>query len=62
MTQTHTGNKTRTKKRYDTEGNGEMPLGELSHAMAEIVGLTKEEVMPMFLQQAPRSEEVCAVL
>lgn len=34
-----------------------MTLGELSRAMAELVGLTKEDVMPMFLHPE-RTEEV----
>lgn len=42
---------------YDTEGNGEMPLSELATAMGDIVGLTKEDVMPMF-SQSGRTEEV----
>lgn len=45
---------------YDTEGNGEMTLGELAAAMGDIVGLTKEDVIPMFSQLA-RTEEVCFV-
>lgn len=43
--------------RYDTEGRGEITLGELSRAMAEITGLTKEDITPMFLT-AGRTEEV----
>ncbi|CAN0006206.1 unnamed protein product [Ectocarpus sp. 12 AP-2014] len=41
---------------YDAEGNGEMPLSELATAMGDIVGLTKEDVMPMF-SQSGRTEE-----
>ena len=35
---------------YDTEGSGEMAISELASAMGEVVGLTKEDVMPMFSQ------------
>lgn len=35
---------------YDTEGNGEMTVSELASAMGDVVGLTKEDVMPMFSQ------------
>lgn len=42
---------------YDTEGNGEMTLSELATAMGEVVGLTKEDVMPMF-SQAGKLEDV----
>lgn len=42
---------------YDTEGNGEMTLSELASAMGEVVGLTKEDVMPMF-SQAGKLEDV----
>ncbi len=45
------------ERSYDTEGNGEMMLGDLASAMGEVVGLTKEDVMPMFLQSG-RMEEV----
>lgn len=42
---------------YDTEGNGEMTLSELTSAMGEVVGLTKEDVMPMF-SQSGKMEDV----
>lgn len=43
--------------RYDTKGNGEMTIGELSSAMAKTAGLTKEDVVPMF-SQTNKAEEV----
>lgn len=46
---------------YDTEGNGEMTLSELASAMGEVVGLTKEDVMPMF-SQLGKLEDVSFVL
>lgn len=45
---------------YDTEGNGEMTLGELAKTMGEVVGLTKEDVIPMF-SQSGKVEDVSLI-
>lgn len=43
-----------------------MMLSDLASAMGEVVGLTKEDVMPMFLQsgrmEEVRSQSMCAIV